>query len=143
MIETKVVERSIWIDAPRERVWKAVSEPEQIASWFAPGTTFSFNDNKISVLIGDTMMEVAIVVVFEPPHKVSTRNLPEMTLTTTYTLDEENGGTRFTVTESGYELLSEDERKKRLEQDSAGWEMALKNLQAYIDGRELPRPAGF
>ena len=30
------VERSIWIAAPRERVWQAVVEPEQVAQWFLP-----------------------------------------------------------------------------------------------------------
>ena len=35
-----VIERSIWIASPRERVWQAVTDPAQIAQWFAPGTSF-------------------------------------------------------------------------------------------------------
>jgi hypothetical protein len=58
-------------------------------------------------------------------------------------LEEENGGTRFTVIESGYEALPADARQQRADQDSKGWEMALENLQAYLDGRSLPHPAGF
>jgi uncharacterized protein YndB with AHSA1/START domain len=142
-VEPIILERSIWINAPRERVWQAVTEPAQIAAWFAPGLTFSINDNKIAIHMEGQVMEVALIEVFDPPHQLTTRSLPDRILATTYKLEEENGGTRFTVIETGYESLSEEERQKRLEQDSGGWEMALKNLDAYINGKPLPRPEGF
>jgi uncharacterized protein YndB with AHSA1/START domain len=142
-MEKITVKRSIWIAAPRERVWQAVTDPEQIAQWFAPGTSFSQNGNIISVHMGDMDVEVAIIELLDPPRQITTRNLPDRSIATTYTLEEENGGTRFTVTETGYESLSEDARKERLDQDDKGWEMALENLKAYIDGRNLPRPEGF
>ena len=141
--EKLTIERSIWIAAPRERVWQAVTDPAQIAQWFAPGTSFSQNGNKISVRIGEMDLEVAIIELIDPPRQITTRNLPDRSITTTYTLEEENGGTRFTVTETGFEALSEDARKERLDQDDKGWEMALENLKAYIDGKSLPRPEGF
>jgi uncharacterized protein YndB with AHSA1/START domain len=137
-MEKLTIERSIWIAAPRERVWQAVTDPAQIAQWFAPGTSFSQNGNKISVRIGETDMEVAIIELVDPPRQIITRDLPGMSITTTYTLEEENGGTRFTVTETGFESLSEDARKVRLDQDDKGWEMALENLKAFLEGRSLP-----
>jgi uncharacterized protein YndB with AHSA1/START domain len=142
-MEKLTVERSIWIAAPRERVWQAVTDPTQIAQWFAPGTSFSQNGDTISVRIGETDMDVAIIVRVDPPRQITTRNLPDRSITTTYTLEEENGGTRFTVTETGFESLPEDARKERLDQNGKGWEMALENLKASIDGRSLPRPEGF
>ncbi|MEO8286114.1 MAG: SRPBCC domain-containing protein [Chloroflexota bacterium] len=142
-MEKLAVERSIWIDAPRGRVWLAVTDPEQIAQWFAPGTSFTQIDNRISVRFGDVDMEVAIIDIVDPPRQLTTRNLPDMTLTTTYLLEEENGGTRFTVIESGYESLPEDARQTRHDQDGVGWEAALQNLQAFIDGKSLPTPQGF
>ena len=33
---TLTVERSIMVDAPRERVWQAVTDPEQIVKWVLP-----------------------------------------------------------------------------------------------------------
>ncbi len=137
------VERSIWIAAPRERVWQAVIDPVQIAAWFAPGTDFSQKDDKISVRIDGMDVEVALVVVVDPPRQLTTRSLPDMSLETSYMLEEENGGTRFTVIETGFESLPEAERQSRFDQDGAGWEMALENLNAYIEGRTLPRPEGF
>ena len=137
------IERSIWIAAPRERVWQAVTDPAQIAQWFAPGTSFSQNGNTICVCIGEREIEVAVIELVDPPRQITTRHLPDRLITTTYTLEEENGGTRFTVTETGFEALPEDARKERFAQNSKGWEMALENLKAYIDGRNLPRPEGF
>jgi len=136
--EKLTIERSIWIAAPRERVWQAVTDPAQIAQWFAPGTSFSQSGDIISVRIGETEIEVAVIVLVDPPRQITTRNLPGMTITTTYTLKEENGGTRFTVTETGLESLSEDARKERLDQDSKGWETALENLKAFLEGGSLP-----
>ena len=142
-MEKLTVERSIWIAAPRERVWQAVTDPAQIAQWFAPGTSFSKNGDKISVRIGDMDMEVAVIELVDPPRQITTRNLLERSMTTTYTLEEENGGTRITVTEAGFESLPEDARKERLDQNGKGWEMALENLKAFIDGTSLPRSEGF
>jgi uncharacterized protein YndB with AHSA1/START domain len=142
-MEKRVVERSIWIAAPRERVWRAVTDPAQIAQWFAPGTIFSQEGDTFCIRVGEEDVEVAVVEMLDPPRQITTRSLPDRAITTTYTLEEENGGTRFTVTEAGFESLPEDARKARLDQDDQGWEMALANLQAYIDGRPLPRPEGF
>src|SRR5690242_8420085 len=127
-----LIERSIWIDASRERVWQAVTDPAQIAQWFAPGAEFSQRDNKIVVRMGGQDIEVAVIEKVDPPHQLVTRGLPEMTISTTYTLEEENGGTRFTVTEAGLESVPVEARQKRMEQDGVGWELALGNLNAFI-----------
>jgi uncharacterized protein YndB with AHSA1/START domain len=143
-MEAITIQRSIWINAPRERVWQAVTDPAQVATWFAPGAVMSqTDDGKISVRVSDMDIEVAVVEIVDPPRQVTTRSLPDRLIATTYILEEENGGTRFTVTESGLELLSEDEREMRISQNGKGWELALENLKAYIDGRELPSPQGF
>lgn len=139
----QTIERSIWIAASRERVWQAVADPAQIAQWFAPGTDFKLDGDKFSILVEGTYMEIAVIEVFDPPRQLTTSNLPDRSVTTTYTLEEENGGTRFTVTEFGYESLSEEERKARLAQDNYGWELVLQNLRAFINGESLPRPEGF
>ena len=142
-MEKMIIQRSIWIAAPRERVWQAVTDPAQIAAWFAPGTSFSQNGNIISLRVGEDEREVALIEVFDPPHQLTTRSLPDRALATTYTLEEENGGTRFTVTETGFEALSEEARQARLDQDDQGWIMVLENLKAAIEVRGLLRPEGW
>ena len=142
-MEAVALNRSIWINAPRQRVWDAVSVPEQIAAWFAPGTTFKFENDIVSISMDGKFVDVAWVETIDPPRELTTRPLPHKLTATTYLLEEENGGTRFTVTETGYEALSEEARQARLDQDDQGWSMTLENLKAYIEGRRLPRPEGF
>jgi uncharacterized protein YndB with AHSA1/START domain len=142
-MEAVAIKRSIWINAPRERVWQAISVPEQIAAWFAPGMTFKTENNIVSILMEGKYIDVALIEVNEPPRQFTTRGLPDKVIATTYLLEEENGGTRFTVIETGLEALPEADRATHLEQDSAGWELALANLNAYIEGKPLPRPEGF
>ena len=111
-MEAVTLKRSIWINAPRERVWQAVSVPEQIAAWFAPGMSFKMENNIVSILMEGKYMDVAWVEVIDPPRELTTRPLPNKQTATTYLLEEENGGTRFTVIESGLEALPAEDRAK-------------------------------
>jgi len=61
----------------------------------------------------------------------------------TYILTEEHGGTRLTVTLSGYEQEPNDTRWNNLERDTFGFGMMLQNTKAYIEGQSLPYPGGF
>lgn len=137
------LERSIWIDAPRERVWRAVTAPDEIAAWFAPGASFTQRDNLIFVLLEEAEVLVAIIEVTDPPRQLTTRNISNKSITTTYLLEEENGGTRFTVTEAGLESMSAYERKIYLEQNGAGWDQILENLKAFVMGDDTTNSMGL
>lgn len=142
-MEKLTVERSIWIDAPRQRVWQAITKPEQIVQWFLPaipGTQMTSEGGKLSVLVGPMSVDIIALEKITPPQQLTTRGLPDRLLTTTYTLETENGGTRLTVKMNGFELLAEESARERLEQSGAAWEDALQNLKAFVEGRELPFP---
>jgi uncharacterized protein YndB with AHSA1/START domain len=147
MIGKPVIERGIWIDAPAERVWQAILDPEQFAQWFLPpalGAQMKRNDTgTIFVCMGDMEIAIAVLEVIDPPRQVTSRSLPDGLLTTTYTLQTEKGGTQVTVTISGFEALPEDAIQERLAPTGAGWEKALDNLKAYLNGKELPFPEGY
>jgi uncharacterized protein YndB with AHSA1/START domain len=146
-MEQSAVERSIWIDAPRARVWNAITEPGEIAQWFMPpalGAQMRRGDSgKLVVLLGPMEVDLALMEGIEPQQRVTTRSLPDKTIATTYTLAEENGGTRVTVTMTGFDTLPEDARQERITPSGKAWEMALDNLKAYVDGAEIPHPQGF
>ncbi|MEP7289519.1 MAG: SRPBCC family protein [Chloroflexota bacterium] len=141
------VERSIWINAPRKRVWQAILQPDQLAQWFMPpalGAQMKRDDKgMLFVSMGGMDIPVAVTEVVRELHQLISRSVPDMLLTTTYTLEDEKGGTRLTVTMSGFEALPEKAAQERLNPSSAGWEKALNNLKAYIDGAELPFPEGY
>jgi uncharacterized protein YndB with AHSA1/START domain len=146
-VEHSAVERSIWIAAPRERVWNAITEPGEIAQWFMPpalGAQLKRDaGGKLVVLLGPMEMDLALMEGIEPHRRVTTRALPDRLIANTYTLDEENGGTRVTVMMTGFDALPDEARHERLDPSGKAWEMALENLKAYVDGAAIPHPQGF
>lgn len=146
------VERNIWIAAPRERVWSAITDPTQLESWFSPGTSWKLTaleaGGRLFTLDPDTGDEtnVQVIQVVDPPQRFVTHSLPASpgsSEVTAYLLQEERGGTRLTITNSGYELLPDDERWSTMEQNAFGFGMMLENLRAYIESKDLPTPGGF
>lgn len=146
------VERHIWIDAPRERVWDALTDPVQIEQWFSPGTPWTLSalavGGRLFVYDNETQTEMytQIIEKLDPPHEMVLRSEVEPTdtpATTTYTLQEEKGGTRLLIMHSGYEGLPEETRQQRLLQDEEGFTMMLGNIKAVVEKTSLPRPSGF
>jgi uncharacterized protein YndB with AHSA1/START domain len=141
------VERSIWIDAPRERVWQAITDPAHLAQWLLPpalGAQMKRNaSGTFFVCMGDMEIPIAIQEAPKQPQQVTSRSLPDQLIATTYVLEEENGGTRVTVTMTGFEALPADAREDRLKPSGAAWEKALANLKAFVAGAELPFPQGY
>jgi uncharacterized protein YndB with AHSA1/START domain len=146
------VERSIWIAASRERVWSAITDPTQLESWFSPGTSWKITALEVGGRLfvpdpetGDETY-VQVIQLVDAPQRFVTHSLPTSpgsSEVTAYLLQEERGGTRLTITNSGYELLPEDGRWSTMEQNAFGFGMMLENLQAYIESQDLPTPGGF
>jgi uncharacterized protein YndB with AHSA1/START domain len=143
-VEKIAVERSIWIGAPRERVWQAVTDPAQIPQWFMPAVPGAqmkrAEDGTVSVLMGPMVADVAVFEVIDQPNRVTSRSLPDRLIATTYTFEEEEGGTCLSVTMSGFESLPANARTDRFQLSGEGWEKALENLKAFVAGQELPFP---
>ncbi|HEU5014487.1 MAG TPA: SRPBCC family protein [Roseiflexaceae bacterium] len=146
------VERSIWIAAPRERVWRAITNPAQMEQWFSPGTTWQMSalevGGKLFTLDPETGAELytQLIQQVDPPQRFAIQTIPEPSggyQMTTYTLREEEQGTRLTVIHSGYEAMPEEARGNAMEQNAFGFGMMLENVKAYIEGSELPYPQGF
>jgi|SRR5688572_26384166 len=146
------VERSIWINASRERVWDAITDPVQLEAWFSPGTSWKLTALEVGGRLftqdPETRDEtnVQVIKVVDPPELFATHSLsssPGSSETTAYLLQEERGGTRLTITNSGYELLPDDERWSTMEQNAFGFGMMLENLRAYVESQDLPTPGGF
>ena len=146
------VERSIWIAAPRERVWNAITDPANLEIWFSPGTSWKLTaletGGRLFIPDPETGDEtnVQVIQLVDPPQRFVTQSLPASpgsAESTAYLLQEENNGTRLTITNSGYEFLPEDGRWSAMEQNAFGFGMMLENLRAYVEGQDLPTPTGF
>lgn len=150
--KTFAVERSIWIAAPRERVWSAITDPAQLEMWFSPGTSWKLTaleaGGRLFIPDPETGGEtnVQVIQLIDPPERFVTQSLPATpgsAEVTAYLLQEEKDGTRLTISNSGYELLPEDARWSTMEQNAFGFGMMLENLRAYVENQELPTPGGF
>jgi uncharacterized protein YndB with AHSA1/START domain len=140
-MEKLAVERTIWIDAPRERVWRAITEDRQIARWWPPGNwEIPSLETGASVKFGtDPHVSLATIEVVHPPRQFTLHwqpnpTFPVDTMITTFLLEEENGGTRVTVTQTGFEALTEDVRQQQLDKTGQGYTTVLQNLKALVEG---------
>jgi uncharacterized protein YndB with AHSA1/START domain len=149
MEQTIAVERTVWIAVPRQRAWRAVTEPEHLDQWYATYYHWEIPALAVGTMVkfyhkdDGTDMQIATLEIVDPPRQFTLRWQPDklypaMTLVTTFLLEEENGGTRVTIIESGYESLPEDERQQWVEATGRGYTMSMANLKAYLEGKELP-----
>lgn len=140
MIEPIIVERSIWINAPRERVWHAVTESEQINQWWG-GDYWEITALQVgaTVKFGDPNdLMVATITIVDPPREFSLQWPPQpqyhsIPMFTTFRLEEEKGGTRVTVTETGFEAMPDTIRQERFDSTAKGYETVLADLKRHVE----------
>jgi uncharacterized protein YndB with AHSA1/START domain len=144
MQQTLTVERSIWIKAPRERVWRAVTDPQQLEQWYAKGCPWQIPVLQVGGTVRfyntDTDIQLATIEVLDPPRQFTLRWLPdpampEAALLNTFLLVEENDGTRVTVIQSGYESLPAETRQQWLDADTSAYTTIVENLKSYLEDR--------
>jgi uncharacterized protein YndB with AHSA1/START domain len=134
------VESTIWINAPRERVWDAITDSAQITKWW--GDYWSIPDLTVGAAIQfgteDDPMTASVAVV-DPPREFAIAWPPQagyynIAMSMRFVLAEENGGTRVTVTEDGFEALPDDIRQQRIEKTGEGYTTVLASLKEHVEG---------
>jgi uncharacterized protein YndB with AHSA1/START domain len=140
-METLTVERTIWINAPRERVWQAITTAGQIQQWWGGDDHWEISALEVGGVIKfgdpDDLM-TATIGVLDPPHQFTIQWPPQeqyhsIAMSTTYLLEEENGGTQVIVRETGFEALPDDIRQKRFDQTSEGYATVLAGLKEFVE----------
>jgi uncharacterized protein YndB with AHSA1/START domain len=132
------IEREIEIDAPVEVVWRTITEPELIRTWFSeadvearPGAVGSLTfraDTDAPHIVGIT------VVAADRPHRFSYRwtyppgepaTETNSTLVTFTLVPDGAERTRLRVVESGLDQmdLTDDEKQRFLEDHRHGWQV--------------------
>lgn len=139
------VRRSIRINAPVEKVWQAITQPEHISRWFgrtvldgvgvgAAGTmTFpDYGSIPLRVEEWDELRRVA----YRWNNDDALGSLPGQveekgSTVFTFTLDEVDGGTQLDVIETGFENTSAP--LENLESHRTGWNEELDKLVALVE----------
>ncbi|MFC7877884.1 SRPBCC domain-containing protein [Isoptericola sp. NPDC057391] len=143
--DTFSVRRTIDIQAPRDKVWRTVTEPELISQWFGEVTLDGAGAGALGTIGWPGERRVPIrVETYDPPSEVSYRwcnedgPLPETvderrSTVFTFTLEETSGGTRLTVVETGFERTSHPAALMADHRD--GWDGELDKLVALLERR--------
>ena len=140
-MEKMTAERTIWVAAPRERVWQAITDAGEIQQWWDDYWEIPALEVGGTVKFGtedDPML--ATIAVVDPPREFAIQWPPQpqyhsIDVFTRYVLKEENGGTRVTVSETGFEALPDDIRQQRLDSTAKGYTTVLAHLKAYLEGK--------
>ena len=141
-METVAVERSVLINAPRERVWKAITDPTQLEQWYAPGCPWEIPELEVGATVKfyNTAIDVqlATIEVVEPLREFTLRwqldpMHPGLTLTNSFLLSPENDSTRVTVSQAGYESMPDGIREEQLRQDADAYIAIAESLKSYVE----------
>jgi uncharacterized protein YndB with AHSA1/START domain len=152
MMIPSAIEREVLIEAPVQTVWGVVTEPAQLASWFADVAEIDLRPGGEGMLTFDdraTSQRVTIrlrVETVEPPHTFAFRwDYPEgavpdggNSLRVEFTLTAEGDHTRLRVTESGFPQLQrpDEEKTTYVDTHSKGWDTHLASLADYVAGQD-------
>jgi uncharacterized protein YndB with AHSA1/START domain len=148
---TDRIERSTLLNAPRERVWRALSSAEAFGTWFGlklDGQTFAAgqrNRAQLSVKGYEHIWLDLAVERVEPQTTFAYRWHPfavdpavdyaqeEPTLVTFTLADAPGGRTQLTVVESGFDRVPAHRRAQAWRMNSAGWDGQLRNITRHLE----------
>ncbi|HXD39234.1 MAG TPA: SRPBCC family protein [Ramlibacter sp.] len=150
--ETDRIERSIQIDAPRSRVWRALSTAEEFGNWFGAnlkGQTIATGQRvqgPITIAGYEHVKFDVVIERVEPGKLLSYRWHPyavdpavdysrEQRTLVTFTLQDAGGGTLLSVVESGFDNVPPQRRMEAFRMNSGGWEAQMKSIQRHATAR--------
>lgn len=147
---TDSIRRSITIDAPPARVWRALTDYREFSTWFRVNLEGPFVPGKsvkgqitypgyehLVMEVWVKTMNPNVLFSFEwHPHDVDgtmagakeVRTLVEFRLEPTAGA----GGTFLTVTESGYDKITAGWRDEAFRLNSGGWDIQVENIRNHV-----------
>lgn len=147
-MSTDRIEKTVVLRAPRSRVWRAITNAEEFGSWFgvkleggfAPGARVT---GRITIPGYEHVVMDVTVERVDPERLFSYRWHPyaiepgmdysgEPTTLVEFRLEEVTGGTRLTVTESGFDRIPAARRAEAFRMNDQGWTGQLKNIEQYV-----------
>ena len=148
--QTDRIERSVVINAPRDRVWRALSNAEEFGTWFGAnlkGQSFAAGQRTRGQITFKGYEHVWFDIVVEriqPQDLLSYRWHPyamdpavdydeEQPTLVTFTLKDAPGnGTLLTVIESGFDNVPPHRRLEAFRMNSRGWEQQLTCIVRHV-----------
>ena len=117
-------------DAPRERVWRALTDPEELAAWLAPAEIELREGGPLALNFDDEIERGTITELREPEVIAYTWNEGKTDSLVRFELEPDGDGTRLTLTHTF-------EREIDLSAFGAGWHHHLELLVAHVTGAPI------
>ena len=151
-IVTDRIERSVVINAPRDRVWRALADAETFGTWFGAnlkGQSFAPGQRArgaMTICGHEHMFFDVIVERVEPQRLFSYRWHPyaidpavdyskeQPTLVALMLKDAPGNGTLLTVVESGFDNVPPHRRLEAFRMHGSGWDAQLANIVRHVGG---------
>ena len=145
------IDRTIRINAPVDRVFRALTSAEELSAWFQvriEGAIAEGSEVWMTSLHPDhagVRFRVKFVAIV-PPTRVSWQWHPgevdpkvdysrEPMTTVTFTLEATGGGTRVHVAETGFDAISLTRRAKVYRDNAQGWPEVIGWLRTHVEAR--------
>lgn len=147
--EMSRIDRSIEINATPERVWRALTTREELSAWFQVAiegeiaadtnvwmttTNPAYSGMRFQVRFVELVPPSRFVWEWHPgavdPQVDYTK---EPRTTVTFTLEPKPGGTRLSVSETGFDAISLPRRASAFKDNTQGWAEVLVWLQKYAE----------
>jgi len=142
------IEKQVTLDAPRSRVWRALTDVAQFNAWFgvklsAPFVPGAEVSGQITIRDYDHVTMTIWIETMEPERFFSFRWHPyaiepgvdyaaEPTTLVSFTLEDAGQGTRLTIVESGFDAIPESRRAKAFAMNSSGWAGQAENIRKFL-----------
>ena len=149
VVDLSRIDRTIEIDAPPERVWRALTNAKELSAWFqveiegdvAPNTEVWMTSTHKGYEGQRFRVKFTEIT---PPHRIAWQWHPgevdsgvdysrEPRTTVTFTLEPSGRGTRVKVSETGFDLIALARREKVYKDNSQGWPEVLQWLRTYAE----------
>ncbi len=143
------IEKQIDVDAPVERVWRALTDHTEFGEWFrvkidGPFVPGQRSTGRILVPGFEHVQWNATVVTMEPPSRFAYTWHPygidpnvdysqETPTLVEIRLEPTGAGTRISVTESGFDKVPAHRRDEAFRMNEGGWAAQMKNIKAYAE----------
>ncbi len=145
---TDRIEKQVLIQAPRKRVWRALTDPAEFGTWFrvqlangfAPGARTSghvlyegYEHLKFDVTVEQLVPERLFSWRWHP-HAIEAGKdySAEATTLVVFELQEVAGGTLLKVTESGFDKLPAARREQAFRGNENGWGIQMENVATHV-----------
>jgi len=145
---TDRIEKSIVVNAPQTRVWRAITDYREFSEWFrvnleAPFVPGKSTRGNITYPGYEHLVMEVVVQKMEPERLFSFHWHPyavdpavdysgEAPTLVEFTLESTPDGTRVAVAESGFDAIPAARRAEAYRMNEGGWSEQLNNITAHV-----------